>query len=109
MLLFFSGGHFRRWRVSSRNFYVSSAAIKAGLFTLAVIGVARKRGPAHFTISPSSRYVFDEPLVRLDPDAYRTAHGLAVRRACSTSFSFVYPGPLVIVATARREVALLEH
>src|ERR1700742_631725 len=49
------------------KFYVFVAAIKAGLFTLSVIGVLCSGVGAYYSLSIVKVMYFDEPLVQLDP------------------------------------------
>src|SRR5712672_40244 len=81
------------------KFYVFVAAIKAGLFTLAVIGVVTSVVGAYYYLSIIKVMYFDEPLVRLDPMRIELRTVLAVAGLFNIFF-FVYPGPLVSVATA---------
>jgi NADH-quinone oxidoreductase subunit N len=85
-------GFFAKW-------YVFVAAIKAGLFTLAVIGVVTSVVGAYYYLSIIKVMYFDEPLVRLDPMRMELRTVLAVAGLFNIFF-FVYPGPLVSVATA---------
>jgi NADH-quinone oxidoreductase subunit N len=81
------------------KFYVFVAAIKAGLFTLAVIGVVTSVVGAYYYLSIIKVMYFDEPLVRLDPMRIELRTVLAVAGLFNIFF-FVYPAPLVSVATA---------
>ena len=81
------------------KFYVFVAAIKAGLFTLAVIGVLASVVGAFYYLTIIKVMYFDEPLVRLDPMGIELRTVLAVAGLFNIFF-FVYPGPLVSVATA---------
>src|SRR5712671_790925 len=85
-------GFFAKW-------YVFVAAIKAGLFTLAVVGVVTSVVGAYYYLSIIKVMYFDEPLVRLDPMRMELRTVLAVAGLFNIFF-FVYPGPLVSVATA---------
>ena len=85
-------GFFAKW-------YVFVAAIKAGLFTLAVVGVLTSVVGAYYYLSIIKVMYFDEPLVRLDPMRMELRTVLAVAGLFNIFF-FVYPGPLVSVATA---------
>ncbi len=80
------------------KFYVFIAAIKAGLFTLAVIGVLASVVGAFYYLSIVKVMYFDEPLPRLDPMRVELRTVLAVAGLFNLFF-FVYPGPLVSVAT----------
>jgi len=81
------------------KFYVFVAAIKAGLFTLAVIGVLTSVVGAFYYLSIIKVMYFDEPLPKLDPVRVELSTVLAVAGLFNILF-FVYPGPLVSVATA---------
>jgi NADH-quinone oxidoreductase subunit N len=81
------------------KFYVFVAAIKAGLFTLAVIGVLTSVVGAFYYLTIVKVMYFDEPLARLDPPRAELRTVLAVTGLFNILF-FVYPGPLVSVATA---------
>jgi NADH-quinone oxidoreductase subunit N len=81
------------------KFYVFVAAIKAGLFTLAVIGVLASVVGAYYYLTIIKVMYFDEPLVRLDPMRMELRTVLAVAGLFNIFF-FVYPGPLVSVATS---------
>ncbi len=85
-------GFFAKW-------YVFVAAIKAGLFTLAVIGVLTSVVGAFYYLSIVKVMYFDEPLSKLDPVRVELRMVLAVTGLFNILF-FVYPGPLVGVATA---------
>jgi NADH-quinone oxidoreductase subunit N len=85
-------GFFAKW-------YVFVAAIKAGLFTLAVIGVLTSVVGAFYYLTIIKVMYFDEPLARLDPMRMELRTVLAVAGLFNIFF-FVYPGPLVSVATA---------
>ena len=81
------------------KFYVFVAAIKAGLFTLAVIGVLTSVVGAFYYLTIVKVMYFDEPLAKLDPMRVEVSAVLAVTGLFNILF-FVYPGPLVSVATA---------
>ncbi len=80
------------------KFYVFVAAIKAGLFTLAVIGVVTSVVGAYYYLSIIKVMYFDEPLGQLDPMRMELRTVLAVAGLFNIFF-FVYPGPLVSMAT----------
>jgi len=81
------------------KFYVFLAAIKAGLYVLAVIGVLASVVGAFYYLTIIKVMYFDEPLPQLDPMRMelRTVLGVA---GLFNIFFFAYPGPLVSVATA---------
>src|ERR1700686_3136681 len=81
------------------KFYVFVAAIKAGLFTLAVVGVLTSVVGAYYYLSIIKVMYFEEPLGQLDPMRLELRTVLAVAGLFNIFF-FVYPGPLVSVATA---------
>src|SRR6201747_908301 len=80
------------------KFYVFVAAIKAGLFTLAVVGVLASVVGAYYYLTIIKVMYFDEPLTRLDPMRVELRTVLAVAGLFNILF-FVYPGPLVSAAT----------
>src|SRR5260370_26156259 len=84
-------GFFAKW-------YVFVAAIKAGLFTLAVVGVLTSVVGAYYYLSIIKVMYFDEPLVKLDPMRMELRTVLAVAGLFNIFF-FFYPAPLVSVAT----------
>src|ERR1700721_812868 len=79
------------------KFYVFVAAIKAGLFTLSVIGVLTSVIGAYYYLSIVKVMYFDEPLTQLDPGRVELRAVLAVAGLFNIFF-FVYPGPLVSMA-----------
>jgi NADH-quinone oxidoreductase subunit N len=81
------------------KFYVFIAAIKAGLFTLAVIGVLASVVGAYYYLSIIKVMYFEEPLGKLDPMRLELRTVLAVAGLFNIFF-FVYPGLLVSVASA---------
>jgi NADH-quinone oxidoreductase subunit N len=85
-------GFFAKW-------YVFVAAIKANLFTLAVIGVLTSVVGAYYYLSIVKVMYFDEPAGRLDPARIEFRTVLAIAGIFNIFF-FAYPGPLVSVATA---------
>jgi NADH-quinone oxidoreductase subunit N len=85
-------GFFAKW-------YVFVAAIKAGLFTLAVIGVLTSVVGAFYYLSIIKVMYFDEPLTPLDPVRVELRTVLAVTGVFNILF-FALPGPLVSAATA---------
>jgi NADH-quinone oxidoreductase subunit N len=80
------------------KFYVFVAAIKAGLFTLAVVGVLASVVGAYYYLTIIKVMYFDEPLTKLDPMRVELSTVLAVAGLFNILF-FVYPGPLVSAAT----------
>src|ERR1700726_4155828 len=84
-------GFFAKW-------YVFVAAIKAGLFTLAVVGVLTSVVGAYYYLTIIKVMYFEEPLSQLDPMRLELRTVLAVAGLFNIFF-FVYPGPLVSVAT----------
>src|SRR5882724_10062548 len=84
-------GFFAKW-------YVFVAAIKAGLFTLAVVGVLASVVGAYYYLTIIKVMYFDEPLAKLDPMRVELRTVLAVAGLFNILF-FVYPAPLVSAAT----------
>jgi len=81
------------------KFYVFAAAIKAGLFTLAVVGVLASVIGAFYYLNIIKVMYFDEPLPALDPMRAELRTVLAVAGLFNLLF-FAYPGPLVSMAAA---------
>jgi NADH-quinone oxidoreductase subunit N len=85
-------GFFGKW-------YVFVAAIRAGLFTLSVIGVLTSVVGAYYYLSIVKTMYFDEPLTKLDPVRFEVGTVLTVAGVFNLLF-FVYPGPLVSAAAS---------
>ena len=81
------------------KFYVFVAAIKAGLFTLSVVGVLTSVVGAYYYLLIVKVMYFDEPLPQVDPMRIELRTVLAVAGLFNIFF-FVYPGPLVSVASS---------
>jgi NADH-quinone oxidoreductase subunit N len=81
------------------KFYVFVAAIKAGLFTLAVLGVLASVVGAYYYLAIIKRMYFDEPVGAVDPVRPELRVVLLASGAFTILF-FVYPAPLVSAATA---------
>jgi NADH-quinone oxidoreductase subunit N len=81
------------------KFYVFVAAIKAGLFALSVIGVLTSVVGAYYYLLIVKVMYFDEPLTQLDPMRMELRTVLAIAGLFNLLF-FVYPGPLVSMASA---------
>jgi NADH-quinone oxidoreductase subunit N len=81
------------------KFYVFVAAIKANLFTLAVIGVITSVIGAYYYLAIVKVMYFDEPSTQLDPVRVELRAVLAIAGIFNIFF-FVYPGPLVSLASA---------
>jgi NADH-quinone oxidoreductase subunit N len=81
------------------KFYVFLAAIKAGLFTLAVVGVLASVVGAYYYLAIIKIMYFDEPAQPFEPMPYQLKAVLAVAGLFNLLF-FVYPGPLVEAANA---------
>jgi NADH-quinone oxidoreductase subunit N len=79
------------------KFYVFLAAINAGLFTLAVIGVLASVVGAYYYLAIVKIMYFDEPLKAFEPMPYKLRVVLGVTGLFNLLF-FVYPGPLVAAA-----------
>ena len=73
------------------KFYVFIAAIKADLFTLAVIGVLTSVVGAYYYLSIVKVMYFDEPLTPARSDARGIARGAGGLRDSSRSFSLFIP------------------
>jgi NADH-quinone oxidoreductase subunit N len=80
------------------KFYVFVAAIKAGLFTLSVIGVLTSVVGAYYYLLIVKVMYFDEPLAKLDPVRIELRGVLAIAGLFNIFF-FAYPGPLVSMAS----------
>jgi NADH-quinone oxidoreductase subunit N len=81
------------------KFYVFLAAIKAGLFTLAVIGVLSSVVGAFYYLTIIKTMYFDEPVGAVDPVRVELRAVLAIAGTFTILF-FVYPAPLVNAAAA---------
>jgi NADH-quinone oxidoreductase subunit N len=81
------------------KFYVFVAAIKAGLFTLSVIGVLTSVVGAYYYLSIVKVMYFEEPLPRVDPLRLEVGTVLALGGLFNILF-WVYPGLLVGAASA---------
>src|SRR6478736_6485082 len=81
------------------KFYVFLAAIKAGLFTLAVIGVLLSAVAAYYYLRIVKLMYFDAPAERFDPMPLALTSVLTVTGLFTLLF-FVYPSPLVSIAEA---------
>src|SRR5207245_5646122 len=81
------------------KFYVFLAAIQAGLFTLAVIGVVTSVVGAYYYLAIVKTMYFDEPAKPFEPMPYELTAVLAVTGLFNLLF-FVYPSPLIEAANA---------
>jgi len=81
------------------KFYVFNAAIKAGLFTLSVIGVLTSVVGAYYYLLIVKVMYFDEPLAKLDPVRLELQTVLAIAGLFNILFC-VFPRPLVSMASA---------
>jgi NADH-quinone oxidoreductase subunit N len=81
------------------KFYVFIAAIKAGLFALAVIGVVTSVIGAYYYLTIVKVMYFDEPAPGIDKVRLELRGVLAVAGLFNMLF-FVYPAPLINAATA---------
>jgi NADH-quinone oxidoreductase subunit N len=81
------------------KFYVFVAAIKAGLFTLAVLGVLASVVGTYYYLAIIKRMYFDEPIGAVDTIRIEQRAILLVAGAFNLLF-FIYPGPLVSAAGA---------
>jgi NADH-quinone oxidoreductase subunit N len=80
------------------KFYVFLAAIKAGLFALAVIGVVTSVVGAYYYLAIVKTMYFDDPAKPFSPMPYELRLVLAAGGLFNLLF-FVYPSPLVSAAT----------
>ncbi len=81
------------------KFYVFLAAIKAGLYLLAVIGVLTSVIGAYYYLAIVKTMYFDEPAKRFEPMPGLLRIVLGVTGLVNILF-FAYPAPLVTAATA---------
>src|SRR5579863_1246266 len=81
------------------KFYVFLAAIKAGLYVLAVIGVLASVVGAYYYLAIIKIMYFDEPVESFYNMPYELRVVLAICGLFNILF-FVYPGPLVGIASA---------
>ncbi len=81
------------------KFYVFLAAIKAGLFTLAVIGVVTSVVGAYYYLAIVKTMYFDEPAKPFEPMPYELKAVLSVTGLFNLLF-FAYPSPLIEAADA---------
>jgi NADH-quinone oxidoreductase subunit N len=81
------------------KFYVFLAAIQAGLFTLAVIGVVTSVVGSYYYLAIVKTMYFDEPAKPFEPMPYELKAVLAVTGLFNLLF-FVYPSPLIEAANA---------
>jgi NADH-quinone oxidoreductase subunit N len=80
------------------KFYVFVAAIQAGLFTLAVVGVVASVVGAYYYLRIIKLMYFDEPTGSLDPMRIELRSVLLVAGGLNLLY-FVYPAPLVSAAS----------
>jgi NADH-quinone oxidoreductase subunit N len=81
------------------KFYVFLAAIKAGLYVLAVIGVVTSVVGAYYYLYIVKLMYFDEPVEKFEEMPYELRVVLAICGLFNIFF-FVYPAPLVGIASA---------
>jgi NADH-quinone oxidoreductase subunit N len=81
------------------KFYVFLAAIKAGLYSLAVIGVLTSVVGAYYYLAIVKIMYFDAPAPAFQPMAGSLRFVLGVAGLINLLF-FVYPAPLLVAATA---------
>jgi NADH-quinone oxidoreductase subunit N len=81
------------------KYYVFLAAINAGLFGLAVIGVLMSVVGAYYYLAIVKTMYFDEPMKSFEPMPKEQAAVLAVSGLFNLLF-FVYPAPLLDAASA---------
>src|SRR5205085_1704918 len=80
------------------KFYVFLAAIKAGLFALAVIGVLASVVGAYYYLTIVKTMFFDEPGQTFEPMRFELKAVLGVAGLFNVLF-VAYPGPLIEAAT----------
>lgn len=80
------------------KFYVFVAAVQAGLFTLAVVGVLTSVVGAYYYLRIVKLMYFDEPTGVLDPMRIELRTVLAVAGGLNLLY-FIYPAPLVSAAS----------
>jgi len=80
------------------KFYVFLAAIQAGLFTLAVVGVVLSVVGAYYYLAIVKIMYFDEPATPFEPVPHELKAVLAVAGLFNLLF-FIYPSPLVDAAS----------
>src|ERR1700751_5404392 len=81
------------------KFYVFLAAIKAGLYVLAVLGVVTSVVGAYYYLYIVKLMYFDEPVGKFEQMPYELRVVLAICGLFNIFF-FVYPAPLVGIASA---------
>lgn len=81
------------------KYYVFLAAIKAGLYTLAILGVLSSVVGAYYYLLIIKIMYFDDPAERFAPQPGELTAVLGVAGLFNILF-FVYPGPLLAAATA---------
>src|SRR6516165_5541338 len=81
------------------KFYVFLAAIKAGLYVLAVLGVVTRVVGAYYYLAIVKIMYFDEPVGKFEQMPYELRVVLAICGLFNIFF-FVYPAPLVGIASA---------
>ena len=80
------------------KYYVFVAAVDAGLFALAVIGVVLSTVAAYYYLRIVKIMYFDEPAPSFDR-APLAVRGVAIVMGAATVLFWVYPGPVVEAAT----------
>jgi NADH-quinone oxidoreductase subunit N len=81
------------------KFYVFLAAIKAGLYLLAVLGVVTSVVGAYYYLAIVKLMYFDEPVGKFEQMPYELRAVLAICGSFNIFF-FLYPAPLVGIASA---------
>nr|MDJ0937016.1 NADH-quinone oxidoreductase subunit N [Kiloniellales bacterium] len=82
------------------KFYVFMAAIEAGLYTLAVIGVLTSVVGAFYYLRIVKLMYFDEPLEGFDRPLARETGVILAATALAVVLFFIAPGPLLDTAQA---------
>ena len=88
------------------KYYVFLAAIKAGLYALAVIGVLASVVGAYYYLLIVKIMYFDEPAKGFEPMPGELKAVLGIAGLFNLLY-FVYPAPLIDAAGDRREIAVL--
>jgi NADH-quinone oxidoreductase subunit N len=82
------------------KFYVFLAAVDAGLYPLAVVGVLTSVVGAFYYLRIVKIMYFDEPAERFDKPAGREISAVVLVTAVFTALFFIYTGPLLDGADA---------
>lgn len=86
------------------KFYVFHAAVKAELYTLAVIGVLSSVIAAYYYLRIIKLMYFDRPHSALSTESYSEVRVLSYGSALANTFFFPFLSPLIVVTTQAAEV-----